>query len=422
MKENIRVGLSIVVWVALFVGFGALGIYGYMRAGDERSDAIESPELVEMPRIERVVADSVGLDTRVLCRVDAIVERYVERGAIPGAVVAVVRGDRLAYIEAFGERCRGEVMTEGVRFDLASLTKPVVVATSVMQLVERGELRLSERVNRHIPDFEGWRDEEDKSHDITILDLMTHTSQLPPYVSLERLRKEYPDSTELSRELLIDYIAHCDREPVDGGASRYSCLNYIVLGAIVEQVTGLCLDEYAARNIFEPLTMHDTRYSPDAAYAALCAPTTEELCGVVHDPLAREVMGGVSGNAGLFSTAEDLAIFAAMLLGDGTWQGAEILSPLAVDALFTIPAGNEASERTLGWRSATDVFAAAGDLLVGGETIVHTGATGTSLVVDREHDIAVIILTNRTAGSATASDIFDLRSKICNVVAAAYRR
>lgn len=233
MKENIRVGLSIVVWVALFVGFGALGIYGYMRAGDERSDAIESPELVEMPCIERVVADSVGLDTRVLCRVDAIVERYVERGAIPGAVVAVVRGDKLAYIEAFGERCRGEVMTEGVRFDLASLTKPVVVATSVMQLVERGELRLSERVNRHIPDFEGWRDEEDKSHDITILDLMTHTSQLPPYVSLERLRKEYPDSTELSRELLIDYIAHCDREPVDGDASRYSCLNYIVLGAIV---------------------------------------------------------------------------------------------------------------------------------------------------------------------------------------------
>lgn len=420
MKENMRVSLSIVVWAMLFIGFVAMGIYGITRRG--AGGDTEAVVAVAEYRMARVAPDSVGLDGRDLERIAPLVEEHVERGAIPAAVVAVVRGDKLAYIEAFGERCEGVAMTPDARFDVASLTKPVVVATAVMQLVERGALRLSERVERIIPDFDGWRDEEDRRHAITILDLMTHTSKLPSYVSPERLQREYPDSATLGREELMDYIAHCERVlPDEEGASRYSCLNYIALGAVVEKITGMTLDEYARENIFEPLAMHDTCYTPCEEYASLCVSTAAIPCGVVNDPLAREMMGGVSGNAGLFSTAEDLAIYAAMLLGGGTWQGVEVLSPLTVEAMFTIPHGYDASERTLGWRAARSVYVAAGDLLAGDDTLVHTGATGTSIVVNREHDIAVIILTNRTLGTATATDIHDLRSKVCNIVAAAIK-
>lgn len=419
MKENIRVSLAIVAWIVLLGGFVLAGIYGFKREESIDTALDESPLPVEEVAIERVAPEDVGLDSRALERVATLVEGYVERGAIPGAVVAVVRGDGLAYVEAFGSRSAGVPMTIDTRFDLASLTKPIVVATSVMQLVERGQLRLSERVNSHIPDFEGWRDGDDNHHDITILDLMTHTSQLPPYVAQERLQREYPDSTTIGREELIDYIAHCDRELPDNGAiGRYSCLNYIVLGTIIEQVTGMSLDDYARKNIFEPLAMNNTRYNPDASYAELCAPTSAELCGVVHDPLARELMSGVSGNAGLFSTAEDLAVYAAMLLRGGVWRDVEVQSKLSVEALFTTPSGCEASGRTLGWKCADDVYDTAGDLLIGSGCIVHTGATGTSITIDKTHNLAIIILTNRTLASATATDIFDLRSKVCNVVAA----
>ena len=394
-----------------------MGIYGITnrnRATTSASD--DAPE----PRITRVIPDSVGLDSHDLERIAPLVERYVERGVIPGAVVAIVRDDKLAYLEAFGSRSEGVPMTTDTHFDVASLTKPVVVATSVMQHVERGELRLSERVDRLMPGFEGWRDHEGELHDVTLLDIMTHTSMLPPYVSLERLTMEYPDSAILSRDLLMDYIAHCDREITDTeGASRYSCLNYITLGAIVEHVAKMPLDDYARINIFEPLGMCDTRFTPDGEYAAMCAPTSTSLCGVAHDPLAREIMNGVSGNAGLFSTAEDLAIFSAMLLNGGLWRDAEILSPLAVETLFRIPHGYEASNRTPGWKVARTMHAAAGDLLVGDDILIHTGATGTSITISKSHNLAIIILTNRTLGSATATDIHDLRSKVCNIVASA---
>lgn len=420
MKDNTRVSLSIVVWILLFVGFVAMGIHGitHIDVGGEVEIVAASNEQC----IERVAPDSVGFDSCDLCRIAPLVEEHVARGAFSGAVVAVVRGDKLAYIKAFGS-CDDDVpMSEDVRFDLASLTKPVVVATAVMQLVERGMLRLSERVSGIIPDFEGWHDEEDREHAITILDLMTHTSCLPSYVSIERLCREYPDSAVVAREELMDYIAHCDRElPDEEGVSRYSCLNYIALGAVVEKIAGMSLDEYADKYIFEPLDMHDTCFTPTDEYAALCVPTSPTLCGVVHDPLAREIMGGVSGNAGLFSTAEDLAIYAAMLLCGGTWQGVEVLSPLSVDAMFALPYGYDVAGPTLGWRSARSVYVAAGDLLASDNTIVHTGATGTSIVVNRRHNIAIIILTNRTFGAATATDIHDLRSKVCNVVAAAIK-
>ena len=439
MKEKTRVALSITLWISILFGFVGAGIYGITHM-DSTAEVAQQETIIAQEVLEReapdhgiatTTPDIVGLDSTRLNYIAKVVEEHIARSTTPGAVVAIVRGNHIAYCEAFGTRAMGDAtpMSPDTRFDLASLTKPIVTATAVLQLVERGDLRLGERVSKYIPDFEGWHDKQrNKRHDIRIVDLLTHTSTLPAYISLERLAKEYPEVDTLGSEQLMDYIAHCDRElPKNEGESRYSCLNYIALGRIVEAVSSTSLDEYAMQNIILPLGMLNTTYNPDEEYAELCAPTTPhdaeaEMRGIVDDPLAREIMGGVSGNAGLFATAEDLAIYAAMMLNNGKWNGTQILSPLSIDALFTIPEGLEASHRTLGWHAAREVYDAAGDLLIGEQTIVHTGATGTSMVIDRDHDIAVIILTNRTNGTGTHSDILDLRSKICNIAAAAIQR
>ena len=438
MREKRRVALSITLWTAILLTFIGAGIYGFTRMTpaevvDMEVIVTNDIGIAEVPddSIARVTPDSVGLNGKHLNHITEVVEEHIARGTTPGAVVAIVRDSKIAYCEAFGTIATGDTtpMSTETRFDIASLTKPIVTATAVLQLVERGDLRLGERVSNYIPNFEGWHDKQhNKRHDIRIIDLLTHTSALPPYISLERLAKEYPDVDTIGTEQLFDYIAHCERElPKSEGDSRYSCLNYIALGRIVETVSGTSLNEYATQNILLPLGMLNTTYIPNEEYSTLCAPTsphdTEVVRrGIVDDPLAREIMGGVSGNAGLFATAEDLAIYAAMMLNDGKWNGTQILSHLSINALFTIPDGFEASHRTLGWRAATDVYDAAGDLLIGKETIVHTGATGTAMVIDRTHDIAVIILTNRTNGTGSHGDILDLRSKICNIAAAAIQR
>ena len=444
MKENRRVGLSILLWVCILLGFTAAGIYGIQRVtlskttttppevATEVATEIITEEVATIPTSTITITEpkSVGLDSERLQLIDTVVSDYISRGTIPGAVVAIVRGDRLAYIEAFGSKAVEDATPMSIEtpFDIASLTKPIVTATAILQLMERGELRLGERVKDFIPGFEDWHDKRSgKRHDIRIIELLTHTSALPVYISLKHLAKEYPDAKDLGIEHLMDYITHCDRElPDNEGESRYSCLNYITLGRIVEHITGIALNEYAEQYILTPLGMENSCFNPTAEYAMLCAPTSldEEgraLCGVVEDPLAREIMGGVSGNAGLFSTAEDIAKFAAMMLNNGSWGGTQILSPLSIDALFNTPEGYEASRRTLGWRAATQHNDAAGDLLIGDESIVHTGATGTSIVINRGLNIAVIILTNRANSGGTKSDMLDLRSKVCNVVAGAIR-
>lgn len=186
-------------------------------------------------------------------------------------------------------------------------------------------------------------------------------------------------------------------------------------------MTGVGLDIYARDNIFRPLGMSDTGFLPDGRLARRCAPTTVsgggELCGRVHDPLAREVCGGVSGNAGLFSTAEDLAVFAAMLLSGGEWGGARVLSPLAVEAMSHAPRGYEQFGRTPGWDTWRGYTGTSGDLL-SESCYYHTGATGTSIVIDPELDLAVIILTNRVHPSDGGS-VARLRSEVANAVAGA---
>ena len=412
---------GIILWVGVALCFAAAGISFLVNGGVE--SVASAP--IGTSNIERVAPDSVGLDARHLGYIADKVEQYIANGSTEGAVVAVVRDGKLAYIEAFGNRERGgEAMTIDTRFDLASLTKPVVVSTAIMQLVERGDLRLEERVCNIIPEFKDFVDPKTKkTHHATIRDLMSHSSGLRAYVALSRLEADYPNA-EIDKSVLLDYIAHSERLGAPGTISTYSCLNYILLGEIVERRTGLPLDVYAEQYIFEPLMMEATGYTPDAECTLLTAPTSpvgaeEELRGVVNDPLARVAMDGVSGNAGLFSTAEDLAVYCAMLLNRGEWNGVKILTPKAVGKLFE-EAECEGSTRAMAWDRLTSDFEPFEE---GDESAiyVHTGATGTSIHLDLEHSMAIIILTNRTHVEGAASDIKELRRSIATIVSYAVK-
>lgn len=409
MNEKTRVALGITIWVGVTLCFLGAGIHFFA------TNDFPSFEEDSVTALVRDTPESVGLDARHLANIETTVERHIALGTTEGAVVAVVRGDKLVYLEAFGDmEHEGEAMRVDTRFDLASLTKPVATATSAMQLVERGMLRLDERVSDIIPEFVDYVDPEtNEARYVTVGHLMSHTSGIRPYVALERLTEEYPDAKRLDKSVMLDYIAHSERLDAPDSVCRYSCLNYILLGEIIEHRTGTTLDTYAATNIFKPLGMANTCFTPDQEYRALCTPTSswdadEELRGVVHDPLAREVMAGVSGNAGLFSTAEDLAIYAAMLLNGGELNGVKILTPISVEVLFSRP--NEEYMRTMAWEQLEAEFPTSTT------TYSHNGATGTNIVIDRERDMAIIILTNRTHANNKAGNITDLRSSIRTIV------
>ena len=415
--------MSIFLWVVVAVGFIFVGAYAFSRMPMKAT----AHDLAHYEQLLSVASpESVDMDSRRLARIDTIVERYVAEEAIPGAVVGVMRHGKVVYRKAFGKRqvvAADEDMTLDTRFDLASLTKPVAVATSVMQLVERGDITLGDRVDKYIPKFRGWATKESPRDtvNIRIADLLTHTSGLPAYVSLKRLKTTYPKAEFPCRDSVIHYIASCDRVATARTAKLYSCLNYITLAYIVEQVTGMPIDEYAETNIFKPLGMYNTCYMPSDEYSALVAPTMSEggatLRGAVHDPLAREGMGGVSGNAGLFSTLDDLMIYASMLLNDGAWGGVEILAPRTARAMMMRPRGYEAFNRTLGWEHY-DICSQTGGDLLSGSTIGHTGATGTSIVIDPENDLIIVMLTNR-AHITDKRFPLEFRSKIATVVGAA---
>ncbi len=365
-----------------------------------------------------------GLSPEHLSRLDGLVESAVARKDFPGAVLLVVHRDRTVYRKAFGlsqvfpeER----PMRADMIFDLASVTKPVATATAVMLLVERGEIRLWDRVSLYVPEFTPWYGEKGRAgEEVRLFHLLTHTSGLPPYTDAKEAGKKLGDPC--ATEDLVRLIAGLPKESAAGTEFVYSCLNYITLAHIVHRVSGQSLAEFAAKEVFGPLGMTRTFFLPPDSLRAECVPTEvvdgRPLRGVVHDPLAR-LQGGVSGNAGLFSTGDDLARFARMLLRGGELDGVRVLGPLAVRRMTEIHPRVGDSGRGLGWDIATDYSTVRGDLY-GPASYGHSGYTGTSVWIDPETATAVILLTNR-AHPDDKGDIIALRSRVANVVAAAVR-
>jgi len=364
---------------------------------------------------------TAGIDCAKLAAADTLFGEAIAAGDIPGAVLGVVHNGTIVYLKAYGNRQvypDTVAMTVNTVFDLASVSKPVATATSVMLLMEQGKLRLMDDVALYIPDFKGWTDSLGRKSPIRIVHLLTHTSGLPPYAPVDELKKIYstpnPDG-------LIKHISTVQRNNPPGEVFDYSCLNYITLQRIVETISALSLQVFAQRHIFTPLGMKHTDYNPVGETLALTAPTTRQpdgsvLKGVVHDPLARELNGGVSGNAGVFSNAEDLARFAAMLLNDGKSNNKQFLGQLTVKAMTRTPHGFETFGRSLGWDLYSD-YEHDGDIF-GALAYGHTGYTGTSMTLDPETKTAVIILTNRVHPDDKGA-VNRLRDVVANVVAGA---
>ena len=343
-----------------------------------------------------------------LAAVDAIIEQAIADGTIPGAVLVVGHDGKVIYRKAYGSRAlepRREAMTLDTIFDVASLTKVVATTTSVMQLVERGRVRLNDPVAKYLPEFG-----QNGKDDITVRQLLTHYSGLEPDLDL----KTPWEGKETAYRMAW---AEAPAQP-PGSGFVYSDINFIVLGELVERVSGETLDVYTERHIFAPLKMMHTRFVPPAAWRVKIAPTQYDenehmLRGVVHDPTARR-MGGVAGHAGLFSTADDLAKFAQALLsgGDG------ILSALSVEKM-TRPEQPPSAPvlRGFGWDIDSPFSSNRGDLLPVG-SFGHTGFTGTSMWIDPTTQTYIVLMTNavhpRGKGNAIA-----LRSKVATAVAAA---
>jgi uncharacterized protein YbbC (DUF1343 family)/CubicO group peptidase (beta-lactamase class C family) len=340
---------------------------------------------------------------------DQAVQKAVQADEIPGAVLVVGHQGKIVHRKAYGSRSlapRREPMTVDTIFDCASLTKVIATTSAVMLLVEDGKVRLNDRVTQYLPDF------SKGDSPITVRQLLTHFSGLRPDVDLKAAWKGYEAGIKL---------AYAEKPVVTPGSRFiYSDINFILLGEIVRRVSGQTLPEFTRRRVFGPLGMKTTMFTPAAALRRRTAPTERiddvVLRGVVHDPTAR-YMGGVAGHAGLFSTADDLARFAAMLLGEGQAGKVKVFSPLTVEKMTspqTPP--NQTVLRGLGWDIDSPLSSNRGELLPVG-SFGHTGFTGTSFWVDPVTRTFVILLANSVHPRVRPA-ISSLRSRVASAVAA----
>jgi CubicO group peptidase (beta-lactamase class C family) len=367
-------------------------------------------------------AGDAGMSKERLSLVHGIIREAIARKEFPGAVLLVARQGKIVLRESYGDSQwvpDRKPMSADMIFDLASVTKPVATATSILILAEQGRISLWDKVKMHIPEFVPYKDEWGiAAEDARIWNLLTHTSGLPPYTNADAAAKKLGNPCRT--EDLVQLIAALPKTHPPGAAFHYSCLGYITLAQIVRNISGKTLAEFAQENIFKPLGMRHTFYNPPPDVRGLCVPTQvidgRPLVGVVHDPLAR-LQGGISGNAGLFSTADDLAVFAQMILNQGESKGARILSPLAVERMTSIYPKAADFGRGLGW-DLSSAYAGNGGDLFGPKSFGHSGYTGTSIWIDPETETIVIFLTN-SVHPDDKGQIVPLRSRVANVVAAA---
>ena len=344
---------------------------------------------------------------------DPIINDAIAQQQIPGAVLIVGYKGQIVYRKAYGSRAlvpRREAMTLDTVFDCASLTKVVVTTTALMQLWEQGKFRTTDPVAKYLPEFA-----QNGKQDITIRQLLVHYSGLPEDLDLAKKWEGRETAYRMAFEVAPD------RPP--GSGFLYSDINFIVLGALVERLSGERLEQYAEKHIFTPLGMKDSRFLPPVSWLPRIAPTEEDenhhlLHGVVHDPTARR-MGGVAGHAGVFSTPDDLATFAQALLEGG--RG--LLTPATI-AKMTAPQQpvNGTALRGFGWDIDSPFSTNRGELLPVG-SFGHTGFTGTSLWIDPTTGVYIVLLTNAVHMNAIPGhekgSAVSLRTRVATAVAAA---
>jgi len=365
------------------------------------------------------LARAEEFDRSKLSVIDDLVAAALKRGDCPGAVVVVIHGDEVVFRKAYGLRAikpEPIAMTPDTIFDLASLTKPIATATSLMLLIEQGKLSPDDLVSKHWPEFAANGKEK-----VTIAHLLLHTSGL----TADNAVADYADG----KAKALERIAGLKLEAAPGTRFKYSDVGFIVLGELVERLGGMPVDAFARRHIFEPLKMADSTFVPGDLLKKRVAPTGVRdgkiILGEVHDPRSFK-LGGVAGHAGLFAPADDVARYLRMLLRGGELEGTRILAEKTVK-LFTEPhavpgtSGKDSTSklaRSYGWDVNTTYSAPRGDLFQKGEGFGHTGFTGTSIWVDLNSKTAIIVLTNRVHPE-DKGNITQLRREIGTAVARA---
>ena len=355
---------------------------------------------------------AVGMSAARLATIDRVVERGIRAGGYPGAAVVVGRKGAAVWEKGFGRLGwtgdAGSVVPERTIYDLASLTKVVGTTTAIMILFDEGKIRLDDRVVQYIPEFIGGAKDA-----VTIRMLLEHRSGLPAGRDLWRLAS----TPEEARAAVISTPLFA----APGRYVEYSDLGADMLGFVVEAVSGEKLDHFLDTRVFVPLGMTDTRFRPDGSLRGRIAPTELNpprgypLRGEVHDENAY-ALGGVAGHAGLFSTASDLAVFAQMMLNGGSYNGTRIVADSTV-RLFTRRA---AATRALGWDTCGGK-GSCGEYL-SSSAYGHTGFTGTSLWIDPEREMFVVLLTNRVHAAKArrpAKVISDVRADLADAAALA---
>lgn len=402
-----------------FPGRMPIGLPGWFSIGDGTSvaTAVVAPE-------------RVGMDARVLARLDSTLDAALAGGAAPGAALAIGRHGRLVRLAGHGvlEPVEGTPVTPSTLYDLASLTKVVATTTAVMLLVDDGRLDLDRPVVEHLPE---WAEGDPRKARVTVRHLLLHRSGLPPF------RPWHLDHAGAAAYRTALAAIALDSDP--GTETVYSDLGFMTLAQVVEAVTGRRLDAFVEERIFGPLGMHDTRFVPPPELRPRIAPTEVDTIrgrgvvrGTVHDENA-DAQGGVAGHAGLFSTAADLAVFAELMLREGSLPPCRAASPDGRPCPVNRPAAqhlvtpetvrlftrraDSASSRALGWdtpsgrSSAGDFFSAA--------SFGHTGFTGTSLWIDPERDLFVVLLTNRVHPTRDNARHIPLRRAVHDLAATA---
>ena len=355
---------------------------------------------------------AVGMSAARLATIDRVIERGIKAGGYPGAAVVVGRKGATVWEKGFGRLGWTEdaalVAPDRSIYDLASLTKVVGTTTGIMILFDEAKLHLDDPVSMYIPEFNGGGKEA-----VTIRQLLEHRSGLPAGRDLWRIAH----TPEEARAAAISTPLFAP----PGRYYEYSDLGADMLGFTIEAITGETLDTFLQRRVFQPLGMSNTHFRPDASLRGRIAPTEISpprgypLRGEVHDENAY-ALGGVAGHAGLFSTVSDLSIFAQMLLNGGSYNGVRIVSDSAV-ALFTRRA---AGTRALGWDTCAGSFGCGN--YFGSEAYGHTGYTGTSMWIDPDREMFVILLTNRVHAARArrpAKVISDVRADLADAAALA---
>lgn len=343
-------------------------------------------------------------------KVDSLINKGLADSAYPGAVLYVGYKGSIIYKNAFGHFTydkNAAPMKLDAMFDMASVTKVMATTTAAMLLCDEGKLQLDKKVCEYLPEFGN-----NGKENVTIRNLLLHNSGLPPFKPFYQTLKTREEERAALMNMKPDYAT--------GTQTVYSCLGMITLQQVIEKITGESMDKFLTRKVYKPIGMLRTMYNPAEAYIKDCVPTEKDdywrmtvLQGKVHDEAAY-LLGGVSGNAGLFSTGKDISIFLQMLLQKGSYNNHRYIKPETVE-MWTKVQNPANSTRGLGWDTKSPEGSSAGHLF-SADSYGHTGFTGTSVWVDPERELFAVLLTNRVHPTRNNNKLSRVRSYVHDAI------